>query len=278
MFKFRRTGALVIGVVLSITLSSTSAFAADYKILKNDSLYKIGSLFDTPVSTIKSNNNLKSNNIHPGQILNIKAKTYKVKKGDTLFSIAKKNKVTLVSLRHANNKWNNNVKPGQKLILPAAKSSPKLKKATASKAAVKASTLSMKAQKTSASSNAVIPYTQKELDLLSRLITAEATGQPYNAMVGVGAVVVNRVQSPEWPATITKVINQVAGGYYQFTPVKNGYIKKAASETAIKAAKAALNGSDPSNGAMFYFDDTTTNSWLWSKPITARYGIMVFVK
>ncbi|MGB8451175.1 MAG: LysM peptidoglycan-binding domain-containing protein [Anaerocolumna sp.] len=259
MFKFRKTGAFVIGVVLSITLSSTSAFAADYKILKNDSLYKIGRLFDTPVSTIKSNNKLKSNTIHPGQVLNIKTKTYKVKKGDTLYSIAKKNKVTLASLRHANSKWNNSVKPGQKLILPAANSS-------------------TKAKKTSASSKDVITYTQNELDLLARLITAEATGQPYDAMVGVGAVAVNRVQNPEWPSTITKVINQVAGGYYQFTPVKNGYIKKPASKTALKAAKAALNGSDPSNGAMFYFDDTSTNAWLWSKPVTARYGIMVFVK
>lgn len=271
MLKFRKTGAFVIGVVLSITLSSTSAFAADYTILKNDSLYKIGRLFDTPVSTIKSNNHMKSNNIHPGQVIDIKAKSYKVKKGDTLFKIAKKNKVTLASLRHANNKWNNSVKPGQKLLLPA-------KKAAAAKAAVKTSTLAMKTSSVTASSEAVIPYTQKELDLLARLITAEATGQPYNAMVGVGSVVVNRVQSPEWPDTITKVINHVAGGYYQFTPVKNGYIKKPASETAIKAAKAALKGSDPSYGAMFYFDDTTTNEWLWSKPITARYGIMVFVK
>jgi N-acetylmuramoyl-L-alanine amidase len=278
MFKYRKTGAFVIGVVLSITLSSTSAFAADYTILNNDSLYKIGRLFDTPVSSIKSNNNLKSNNIHPGQVLNIKAKTYKVKKGDTLFNIAKKNKVTLASLRHANNKWNNSVKPGQKLALLAAKSSPKVKKATAAKSAVKASTFSMRAQKTSTSSNAVTPYTQSELDLLARLITAEATGQPYDAMVGVGAVVVNRVQNPEWPSTISKVINHVAGGYYQFTPVKNGYIKKPASKTAMKAARAALNGSDPSYGAMFYFDDSTTNAWLWSKPITARYGIMVFVK
>lgn len=271
MLKLRKTGAFVIGVILSITISSTTAFAADYTILKNDSLYKISRLFGTTVSTIKSDNHLKSNQIHPGKVLKVKAKTYKVKKGDTLSGIAKKSKVTLASLRRANSKWNDKIKAGQKLLLPAKSTSATAKKTTAAKAAVAYASVSTK-------SEPVISYTSKELDLLARLITAEATGQPYNAMVGVGAVVVNRVQSSEWPDTVSKVINHVAGGYYQFTPVKNGYIKKPASKTAEKAAKAALNGSDPTKNAMFYFDETSTNSWLWSKPITARFGIMVFAE
>ncbi|WFR59298.1 LysM peptidoglycan-binding domain-containing protein [Anaerocolumna sp. AGMB13025] len=283
MFKFRKTGAFVIGMVLSITVSSTSAFAADYTVLKNDSLYKIGRLFNTSVNTIKSTNHLKSNQLRTGQVVKVKAKIYKIKKGDTLYSIAKKNKVTLASLRRANNKWNDKVKPAQKLLLPAANTTAKKAAVKSSKVAPAAKTFqtSMVAQAADQapnSSKASISYTKNELDLLARLITAEATGQPYDAMVGVGAVVVNRVQSSVWPDSISSVINQVAGGYYQFTPVKNGYIKKPASKTAIKAAKAALNGSDPSYNAMFYFDDTSTNSWLWSKPITARYGIMVFVK
>jgi spore germination cell wall hydrolase CwlJ-like protein len=112
---------------------------------------------------------------------------------------------------------------------------------------------------------------------LARLITAETTGQPYEAMVAVGGVVVNRVQSPDWPSSITAVINHVTGGYYQFTPVKNGYINSPPSDIAVKAAWDALYGSDPSNGACFYFDDSSTNQWLWSKPITARIGSMVFV-
>ncbi len=270
MNRFKKVGASAIGVLLSVTLNFASASAADYAILKKDTLYKIGLLFDTPVSTIKSNNNLKSNKIYPGQALYIKAKTYKVKKGDTLYSIAKKKKVTLSSLKRANNKWNNKIKAGEKILLPAAKSSVKLKSTD-----IKASKISAKAK--TANSKTVIPYTQKELNLLARLISAEAAGEPYNAMLGVGAVVVNRVLSPKWPSTIAKVINHVAGGYYQFTPVKNGYIKNPASDTAVKAAMAALNGSDPTSGAMFYFDDSSTNSWLWSKPISARFGSMVFV-
>jgi spore germination cell wall hydrolase CwlJ-like protein len=110
------------------------------------------------------------------------------------------------------------------------------------------------------------------------LITAEATGQPFNAKVGVGAVVVNRVQSKEWPNSINSVINQVIGEYYQFSPVKNGHINKPASKVARKAAWTAIKGGDPSNGAMFYFDDSSTNQWMWSKPHTAYIGNMVFVE
>lgn len=263
MNRFKKAGILAIGVLLTVTLSSISASAADYTIQKNDSLYKIGRLFDTPVKTIKSNNKLKTNIVYPGQVLDIKAKTHKVKKDDTLFLIAKKHKIPVTSLRKANNKWNDKIKPGQKLLLPGKNNSPKVKKATNTTK--------------KATSKAVIPYTQKELDLLARLVTAEASGQPYKAMVGVGAVVINRVQSKEWPGNISKVINHVPAGYYQFTPVLNGTIKKPATKTALKAAKAALKGSDPTKGAMFYFDDSATNDWLWSKPLAAKFGNMVFV-
>jgi spore germination cell wall hydrolase CwlJ-like protein len=128
------------------------------------------------------------------------------------------------------------------------------------------------------SADSVIPYTNSELDLLARLIEAEAAGEIYEAKVAVGGVVVNRVQSPEWPNNITNVINHISGGYYQFTPVKNGMISKPASSDSIKAAKAAIYGSDPSKGALFYFDDSSTNQWLWSKTRTAYIDHMVFVK
>jgi spore germination cell wall hydrolase CwlJ-like protein len=277
MKRLQKAGVVMAAAFLSITLSSQSAMAASYTIQPKDSLYKISVLFKTTVSALKKNNNLKSNNIKPGQKLKLNAKTYTIKKGDTLSKIAKKHKITLAKLKKANNKKSNLIKPGQKLLLPGLKTSAKTT-TTASTMSMQSTAAQSKASKTIASSKDVISYTSAELDLLARLITAEATGQPYNAMVGVGAVVVNRVQSKEWPNTISKVINHVAGGYYQFTPVKNGYIKKPASATALKAAKAALKGSDPSNGAMFYFDDSSTNDWLWSKPMTARYGAMVFVE
>jgi len=258
MKRFKQAGVFVAGVLLSLTLYSTTAFAADYTILQNDSLYKIGILFNTPVSTLMSNNHLNSDLIYPGQVLDIPANIYTIKNGDSLYLIAKNYGIPLAELRKANNKWDDLILTGQQLLLPAVKSSSDMKES-------------------STSSKTVIPYTQEEFDLLARLITAEANGESYDAMVAVGAVVVNRVQSTEWPSSISSVINQVSGGYYQFTPVKNGYINNPSTDDAIRATWAALYGSDPSNGAMFYFDDSSTNQWLWSKTIAARIGSMVFV-
>jgi len=269
MKQFNKGKALIAGVLLSVTLSSTTAFAANYKVVKNDSLYKIGKLFGTSINTLKTDNKLTTAAIKPGQIIKVPAKTHTIKKGDTLYSIAKKYKVKLFSLRKANHKWNDSLTVGRKLLIPASTTSTTTQKTT---------TTNSTTQAKATSTNAVIPYTEKEVDLLARLITAETTGEPYKAMVAVGAVVVNRVQSTEWPNSISSVINHVTGGYYQFTPVENGYINKPASAEATKAAWDAIKGSDPSNGAKFYYDNTSTNEWITSKPVTARIGNMIFVK
>lgn len=165
------------------------------------------------------------------------ASYYTVKSGDSLYLISKKYNFSLYSLRRANNKWDNYIYVGQQLKLP---------------------------------------YVREDVDVLSRLITAEAENQPYSAKVAVGAVVVNRMYNPNYPKTIYDVIYQIDHGYYQFTPVLNGYINKPATADSIRAAVEALNGSDPTNGALFYFDDSTTNTWLWSKPIATTIGKMVF--
>lgn len=272
MTRIRKLKIFAVGALLSFTLCTTSVSAANYKVLPNDSLYKISKLFKTSVNTIKKDNKLKSDTIRKGQTLKVTAQTYTVKNKDTLYGIAKKYKISLASLRTANNKWDNYLKIGQKLTLPG------IKPAAAATATTKTATnTTAAASKTTTAAKDVISYTEAELDLLARLISAETTGQPYDAMVSVGAVVVNRVQSKEWPDTVSKVINHVAGGYYQFTPVKNGYIKNPASANALKAAKAALKGTDPTNGAMFYYDDSTDNEFLLAKKVAAKFGNMVFV-
>lgn len=270
--KLRKTAIFAAGMLLSLTLCTSKAFAANYKVVKNDTLYKISTLFKTPVSTLKADNNLTSNVIYPGKVLEVSATVYTVKSGDTLYLIAKKYGITISSIRKANHKTNNLLIPGKTLILPGVKPD------SAQTASVNKLLSAKTTDPVTADASSVIPYSASDLDLLARLIHAEAEGQPYDAMVAVGAVVVNRVQSPDWPSTISGVINQVSAGYYQFTPVKNGYIKNAATDTAIKAAKDALHGKDPSKGAMFYFDDSSTNQWLWSKPVTAKIGKMVFVE
>lgn len=243
---------LIISACVIMLYPSATAAAADYKVVPKDSLYKISQLFKVPIDTIKKDNNLSSNTIYPGQVLNINSLEYTVKSGDSLYLIASGYGIPLSNLRMANNKWDNLLMPGQKLVIPGVKPESQAK--------------------------AVISHTKAEVDLLARLIEAETGGEIYQAKVAVGGVVVNRVQSPDWPNSISSVINQKIGEYQQFTPVKNGMINNKPSEDSIKAAKAAINGSDPSKGAMFYFDDSSTNQWLWSKPRTAYIDSMVFVK
>lgn len=256
MFKLSKLRKLLISTssaaIIGLLLNH-SANAAVYTVQSGDSLYKIGNLYKTTSSVIMRDNNLSSDRIYPGQVLNVPGDTYTIRSGDTLSQIAKRHGILLYSLRRANNKWDDLIYPGQKLYLPGVVS-------TSAQAAP-----------------AVIPYTSNDLDLLARLIRAEAESQPYNAKVAVGAVVVNRVQSSEWPNTIKDVIYHRSGGYYQFTPVLNGTINKAATDVDYKAAYDALHGVDPTNGAMFYFDDSTTNQWLWSKTLAARIDRMVFM-
>ncbi len=297
MNRLTKVGVLGTSLLLSLTIFSASAKAADYTIINNDSLYKIGDLFNSDVDTLKSMNDLNTDIIYPGQIIDVPATAYKVKNGDNLFNIALQNNISLETLRKANNKWDDLILPGEILLIPTSNGSTKTYTAnnpkvennistpttnnsskTSNTTNTNNSSKANNSSKTNNSSKAVISYTEDELDLLARLITAEATGQPYNAMVSVGSVVVNRVQSNQFPSSIKSVIYEVSGGYYQFTPVKNGYINKPASSEALKAAKEALTGADPSNGALFFFDDSSTSDWLWSKDITARYDDMIFVK
>lgn len=281
MNRYFKAGVLGLSMILSLSIQQTKAFAANYTIVTNDSLYKLGVLFDTDTNTLMNDNKLTSSVIYPGQVLQVPASVHTVKNGDTLFLISLEYGITLDALRQANNKWDDLIMPGQTLLIPRGQTFSSLNKQTTNtgnQTQNTSSSTTSNTNSTTTTNKAVIPYTEAEVDLLARLITAEATGQPYDAMVAVGAVVVNRVESKEWPNSITSVIKHVAGGYYQFTPYKNGYINRPASSEATKAAWDALYGKDPSNGAMFYFDDSSTNEWLWSKTITKRIGNMVYVK
>lgn len=109
------------------------------------------------------------------------------------------------------------------------------------------------------------------VDLLARLINGEARGEPYEGQVAVGAVVLNRVKSSEFPNTISGVIYQKN----QFSCIKDGQFNKAIDKnsTVYKAAQEAINGSDPSNGALFFYNPKTAKSkWLFSLKTVATIG------
>ena len=105
--------------------------------------------------------------------------------------------------------------------------------------------------------------------LLARLISAEARGEPYIGQVAVGAVVLNRVEHPSFPNTISGVIYQPGA----FSCLDDGQFDQPISESAYRAAQEALNGSDPSAGAIYYFNPATaTSAWIWSRPLIVQIG------
>lgn len=113
------------------------------------------------------------------------------------------------------------------------------------------------------------------LNLLSRAIYGEARGEPYTGQVAVGAVVMNRVKSSSFPNSISGVIYQSGA----FDAVSDGQINLTPDSTAKKAAQDALNGWDPSYGAIYYFNPATaTNKWIWSRPMTVTIGKHRFCK
>ncbi len=121
--------------------------------------------------------------------------------------------------------------------------------------------------------------TAAELDLFARLVHAEAAGEPFEGQVAVAASVLNRVRSPLYPNTLSAVINQVVNGHYQYSPVLDGRINLPANESARRAVQEALNGRDPSLGALGFFNPRKTNNqWVRSRPVTVTIGQHVFFR
>ena len=111
--------------------------------------------------------------------------------------------------------------------------------------------------------------TSGDVDLLARLISAEARGEPYTGQVAVGAVVLNRVKNPAFPGSISGVIYQSGA----FSCLQDGQFWKPVADSAYRAARDALNGSDPSGGALYYFNPATaTSKWIWSRPLITVIG------
>jgi hypothetical protein len=105
-------------------------------------------------------------------------------------------------------------------------------------------------------------YTAEELDLLARIVEAEAKDQIYEGRVAVANVILNRVDSPQYPDTIYDVIYQGnSSGHPQFYPVRTGSINKKASELSIQAAKEALEGKVVVEGALYFNATWVTGSW-----------------
>lgn len=114
-----------------------------------------------------------------------------------------------------------------------------------------------------------------DLYLLARVVYGEGRGEPYKGKVAIAAVVLNRVKSSQYPNTIPKVVYQKGA----FSVVEDGQINLTPDAEALKAARDAMNGWDPSGGALIYFNPAkTTNKWVWSRPLIVVIGSHRFCK
>lgn len=114
---------------------------------------------------------------------------------------------------------------------------------------------------------------QSEMDIMAKVIYSEARGEPYKGQVAVGAVVMNRIQSSEFPNDIQGVVFQKSA----FTAVDDGQYWLTPNRTAYLAAMDAVRGWDPTYESLYYFNPkTATSKWIWSRPQTVQIGHHIF--
>jgi len=184
-------------------------------------------------------------NIPPDKII-----TYYVDSGDTLYDLANNFNTSVGVIMALNNMGNSIIRKGEKLQLPIF---------NLSKKQVLAKTVS-----------------DSDIELMARTIHGEARGEPYMGQVAVGAVIINRVLSNQFPDTIKGVIYQ----QNQFTAVADGQIHYAPNSTAYRAARDSLSGTDPTLGSLYYYNpDTAKNkSFFASRQFVVSIGQHIFAK
>ncbi|GAB7386759.1 spore cortex-lytic enzyme [Bacillaceae bacterium] len=118
-------------------------------------------------------------------------------------------------------------------------------------------------------------FSANEIRMMANAVHGEARGEPYIGQVAVAAVILNRVESPAFPDTPTAVIFEPGA----FTAVADGQIWLQPNQRAIKAVLDAINGWDPSGGALYYFNpNTATSGWIWTRPQIKRIGKHIFCR
>lgn len=228
-----------------------------YTVKPGDSLFLIGQRFGVSVADLKAANCIWADTIYAGEVLTIPGNssgagnTYTVQPGDSLYFIGQRFGVSVADLKAANGLWSDIIYVGEVLYIPAP-SAP---------------------APPSSGNNSWRNYSDYELDLLARVVYSEARGEPYEGQVAVAAVVLNRVYSPGFPWTIEGVVFEP----WAFTAVNDGQFWLTPNGTAYSAAQDALNGWDPSGGALYYFNPVTaTSPWIWTRTVIKQIGNHLF--
>lgn len=244
-----------------LLLFPAMSMAQVHTVSKGESIFRICSMYNVNQYALRYNNYLWTDMLNQGQQLNIPDR-YTVKQGDSLNLIGKKFGTDVNSIKGINQLKNDTIYPGQILHMP-------------SKSNSNTNTYSEPGIQIASRGGARLSMT--DFDLLARIITAEADSESYATQVAVGATVLNRVDSSLFPNTIPGVVYQVdQAGRYQFEPVLNGWINNSASESGKKAARDALNGWDPTNGALYFFESWVPNKFLQSRPVSKVMDAFTF--
>lgn len=247
-------GLLVALMMVTFSITTSANTDMNYKVKYGDTLWDLSQRFGVSVEALKQTNNLKSNLIIVGQTLKIpttvdvKSKNrYTVKKGDSLWKIARRYGTSVAAIKRINGIESDVIHVGQTLDLPNQR--------------VKAAHVDGTTAK-------------EDVYWLAKIIEAEAEDEPYLGKVAVGSVVMNRVEHPHFPDTIQAVIFQNDGGVYQFSPVGNGRIHRVEpTAESYRAAKAALQGEDPTGGAMYFYNPQLAKSqWIFSRKVVRVIG------
>ncbi|MDD1368994.1 LysM peptidoglycan-binding domain-containing protein [Bacillus sp. MHSD_36] len=242
---------------------STAEASTIHTVKKNDTLWDISKQYGVSVQSIKQANNKGNDQTFIGEQLHIPGSTnskeiivrqnakpanisgqiiYQVQQGDSLETIAKRYNVTVQSIKQINNTIGNKLYTGQHLKINSS-------------------------------------ISEKEKDLMARLVTAEAGGESYKGKVAVAKVILNRVNAKGFPNTITGVIYEPIKHGYAFTPVTDGRINHPASPEAKMAVEEAISTNGiHSNWLYFYNPKTSTDKWITTRQTVAVIGNHVFAK
>jgi N-acetylmuramoyl-L-alanine amidase len=267
-WKIHKMLTLMLFLVLSSVAWGQAVEAAPvHRVAPSDTLWQIARSNNTTVADLKTANRLTSALILPGQLIRIPVHT--VSPGDTMWGIARRFGTGLPALLAVNPRVSPaHIFPGQLINIPAAD--------LAAADPVRPGALpSRGGQRSGGGHN----FSQQEINLLARLVHAEAAGEPFVGQVAVAASVLNRLISPIFPNTLRDVIYQVAYGFYQYSPVLDDRIYLPANRTAYQAVFEALAGWDPSLGALGFFNPRKTdNQWVRQQSVTTVIGNHVFFR
>lgn len=253
--SYKKVISIMILAFMLIGTMAIPVLAVNYTVVPGDTLFLIGQRFGISYQSIMQQNKLYNSTIYPGMNLKVPAKPgasslYTVRAGDSLFLLAKRYGTTIDAIKNANGLWSDTIKVGQRLRIPVG-------------------TSSIKSSRSYGNYN----FTQDEIYLMARAVYGEARGESYTGQVAIAAVILNRMESPDFPNTVKGVIFQP----WAFTAVNDGQFWLTPDATAIRAVRDAINGYDPTGGALYYWNPVTaTNKWIWSRPIIKQIGKHVF--